>query len=76
MRSVEAASEPAPRNMLARTTSLPPFQSDLALNSLVVFVVAVLYFASQHTLLLFCRSCTRTGVVSGSIGRLDRRPWG
>src|SRR2546428_6474621 len=34
----------------------------------------MLYFASQHTLLLLCRSCTRTGVVSGSVGRWRLRP--
>jgi hypothetical protein len=37
------------------------------LNPVDVFV-AVLYVASQHALLLLCRSCTTTGVVSGSVG--------
>src|SRR6516225_7992523 len=49
-------------------------QSDFALNALAVFVVAVLYVASQHALLPSCRSCAFTGVVIGSVGRCRLAP--
>ena len=39
-----------------------------------MFVVNVLKVASQHVLLLSCRTCTRTGVVSGSVGSWRFKP--
>jgi len=50
-------------------TTVVPYQSDLALNAVASFLIAVLYFASQQTLLPLRWSCTRTGTVSGSVGR-------
>ena len=52
----------------APLTTVVPYQSDFALNSLAVFVIGVLYVASQQEVLSACWSWTRTGVVRGSAG--------